>query len=62
MAFIKNETPKIGDWVRTTRTHSCLCGTMVRGSLVKIIGIDSMRGYLIQDEEGNRVLEIGWTI
>ena len=62
MAFIKNETPKIGDWVRTTRTHSCLCGTMVRGSLVKIIGIDSMRGYSIQDEEGNRVLEIGWTI
>lgn len=62
MAFIKNESPKIGDWARTTRTYSCLRGTMLRGSLVKIIGIDSMRGYSIEDEDGNCVLEIGWTI
>lgn len=62
MAFIKKNSPKIGDYVKTTRTHSCLCGTMVRGSLVKIIGIDPIRGYAIQDENGNIVIEIGWTI
>ena len=62
MAFIKNEIPKIGDWTRTTRSHSCLHGKMVRGTRVKIIAIDSMRGYSIEDEDGNRVLEIGWII
>ena len=62
MAFIKNYSPKIGDWVKTTRAHSCLLGTMTRGSLVKIIDIDSIRGYSIEDKEGNQVLEIGWTI
>jgi len=62
MAFIKNDSPKIGDWVTKKRVHSCLNGKMTRGSLVKIIGIDSMRGYSIEDKEGNRVLEIGWTI
>ena len=60
--FIKHETPKSGDWARTTRTYSCLRGTMARGTLVKIIGIDSMRGYSIQDQEGNCILEIGWSI
>ena len=59
MAFIKNETPKICDWTITTKSHSCLRGTMVRGTRVKIIGIESMRGYSIEDEEGNCVLEIG---
>ena len=62
MAFIKNNSPKIGDLVITKRVHSCLNGTMTRGSLVKIIDIDSMRGYSIEDEKGNRVREIGWTI
>ena len=62
MAFIKNETPKIGDWTKTTSSHSCLRGKMVRGTRVKIIAIDSMRGYSIEDEEGNCVLEIGWII
>ena len=62
MAFIKKNSPKIGDWVTTKRVHSCLNGTMTRGSHVKIIDIDSIRGYSIEDEKGNCVLEIGWTI
>ena len=61
MAFIKS-SPEIGDQVTTKKVHSCLAGKMTRGSLVKIIGIDSMRGYSIEDKEGNRILEIGWTI
>ena len=62
MAFIKKESPKIGDWVTTKRVHSCLNGKMTRGSRVKIIDIDPMRGYGIEDENGNRVIEIGWDI
>ena len=61
MAFIK-KGHEIGDWVTTTKAHSCLRGTMTRGSRVKIIGIDPIRGYAIEDEDGNQVIEIGWTI
>ena len=60
--FVKNESNKIGDWVITCHNHSSLSGTMLAGSRVQIIGIDEMRGYSIQDEEGNRVIEIGWEI
>ena len=60
--FKKNDSPKVGDWVVTTKNHECLSGTMLKGSKVQIIDIDWMRGYAIQDEEGNRVIEIGWTI
>jgi len=60
--FISNNKPQIGDWVITTKNHSCLNGTMVKGTKVKIIDIDWMRGYGIEDEDGNRVIEIGWEI
>ena len=62
MAFIKKSSPEIGDWVTTKRVHSCLAGKMTRGSRVKIIDIDPIRGYAIEDEDGNQVIEIGWTI
>ena len=62
MAFTKNNTPKIGDWVTTKRVHENLLGKMTRGSRVKIVDIDQMRGYTIEDEDGNRVSEIGWEI
>lgn len=62
MAFIKKSSPKIGDWVKTKRVHVCLNGKMSRGSLVKITDIDPVRGYAIEDENGNQVIEIGWTI
>lgn len=62
MAFIPRRDKEIGDWVHTTVEHSSLSGTFTKGSLVKIIDIDPVRGYGIQDEEGNRMIEIGWTI
>ena len=61
MAFIKNKTPNIGDWVTTTRTYTNCAGTMVVGTEVKIIGV-GMRGYDIEDDEGNIVREIGWEV
>lgn len=61
--FIKsNSGKKIGDWVITTQDHECLAGIMLKGSKVEIIDIDPVRGYGIMDEDGNRVIEIGWEI
>lgn len=61
--YIKKESGlNIGDWVETTVEHESLSGTFTVGSKVKIIDIDPMRGYSIEDEAGNRILEIGWTV
>ena len=60
--FIKNgNSHKIGDWVTTTMDHECLAGTMLKGSRVMVTDVGP-RGYNIKDEEGNIVIEIGWTI
>lgn len=61
MAYIKNKTDEIGDWVVTTRVHESMVGKFTKGSKVKIIDIGE-RGYSIEDEEGNRMVEIGWII
>ena len=62
MGYIKNSTNEIGNVVTTTREHSSLLGKFTKGSHVKIVDIDPVRGYTIEDENGNRVSEIGWTI
>lgn len=62
MGYIKNSTNKIGNVVTTTREHSSFLGKFTKGSLVKIVDIDPVRGYTIEDEFGNRVSEIGWII
>ena len=62
MAFIKNNTNKIGEWVITTKEHSTLIGTFTVRSRVKIVDIDPIRGYAIEDAKGNRMCEIGWII
>lgn len=62
MAFISNSGPKIGDWVITRKRHEALSGIFTVGSKVKIIDIDPIRGYAIEDEEGHRMIEIGWII
>lgn len=62
MAYIKNSTNEIGSLVITTREHSSLIGKFTKGSIVKITDIDPVRGYTIEDENGNKVSEIGWTI
>jgi len=62
MAYIKKSGKQIGDWVYTTKVHESLAGTFTIGSYVQIIEIDPMRGYGIQDADGNRMIEIGWEI
>lgn len=61
--YIKKESGfNIGDWTETTEKHESLCGTFTVGSKVKIIDIDPTRGYSIEDEAGNQMWEIGWTV
>jgi len=62
MAFIKNNTSEVGKWVITKKEHSSLRGTFTVGSRVKIVDIDPIRGYAIEDKHGNRISEIGWII
>jgi hypothetical protein len=62
MAYISNNTNEVGKWVVTTRVHESFRGKFTVGSRVKIVDIDPIRGYAIEDENGNRVCEIGWTI
>lgn len=57
-----DKSHQIGDWVITTEEHEALCGKFTVGSKVQVIEIDPVRGYGIQDEYGNRIIEIGWTI
>ena len=61
MAYI-TKGHKIGDWIITKKRHESLAGIFTKGSKVKIIGIDPMRGYAIEDEYGNKMYEIGWEI
>lgn len=61
--YIKKESGfNIGDWVETTVEHESLSGTFTVGSKVKIIDIDPMWGYSVEDEDGNQMWEIGWTV
>lgn len=62
MGYIKNSTNEIGSIVTTSREHTSILGKFTKGSHVKIVDIDPVRGYTIEDENGNRVGEIGWTI
>ena len=62
MGFIKKDYgKKIGDIIITTRELDSLYGTFEVGSKVKIIAI-SERGYDVEDDEGNQIIECGWNL
>ncbi len=52
----------IGDWTETTIRHESFSGIFTTETDVKVIDIDPVRGYSIEDEDGNRMYGIGWTI
>ena len=62
MAYIPNNSPKVGEWIRLKREHSSCLGTFEAGTLVKITGTSGYRGYDIEDEFGNRMCECGWDL
>ncbi len=61
MAFIRHNSIRIGDTVKTTVKHESLIGYFEEGTIVKVIDITE-RGYAIEDEKGNQMIEIGWII
>ena len=60
MAYVKNKNGfEIGDWVTTTKKVDSCAGYFEKGTKVKVIGI-SYRGYDLEDENGNRIIETGY--
>jgi hypothetical protein len=66
MSFIPNpDIPKnkIGKEFITTRDFVAIKGTIPKGSLITVTGIDEIRGYSVRDKEsGEEIIEGGWTI
>ena len=62
MAYVATKRNEIGDWVITTKRHESMAGTFTMGSKVKIVDINPIRGYAIEDERGNKMYGIGWEI
>ena len=60
MAFKAYEKLEIGDQVMTERVFESLTGYFEKGSIVVIKEIGP-RGYTIEDHDGNRISECGWT-
>lgn len=60
MAFVKDENSfKVGDWAVTARQVDSFKGYFEKGTRVKVIG-KSCRGYDLEDEDGNKILETGY--
>jgi len=51
----------IEDRVVLTEEKEAITGKFTQGSIVTITGIDQMRGYDIEDDEGNKLIECGFT-
>lgn len=58
MTFIPNQSLKIGDRIEITEDLSVLSGTYTKGHKFKIISEDNIRGFDLEDDEGNKVYEI----
>ena len=63
MAFIKYRNEyEIGDRVKTKIMHESLEGYFEIGTEVTVTDVNNIRGYTIEDDEGNKIIEIGWVI
>lgn len=60
MAYVKKKNGfEIGEWVLTKKKIECFDGYFEVGTKVKVIG-KSYRGYDLEDEYGNRIIETGF--
>ena len=60
MTYVKNKNGfEIGDWATTIKKVDSCAGYFEKGTKVKVIG-KSYRGYDLEDEYGNRVIETGY--
>lgn len=60
MSYVENKS-KVGDVVILTQEHESLSGKFEKGTKVKVTGM-SDRGYDIEDEYGNKMIECGWVL
>lgn len=61
MAYIKNSKIQIGSRVILTVEKRSMAGFFEVGSIVTITAEDPERGYTFEDDEGNRVIEAGFS-
>ena len=60
MTYVKNKNGvDIGDWATTIKKVDSCADYFEKGTKVKVIG-KSYRGYDLEDEYGNRVIETGY--
>lgn len=59
IAYVKKNGFEIGGWATTTKKVDSCAGYFEKGTKVKVIG-KSYRGYDLEDEYGNRVIETGY--
>lgn len=60
MAYMENKNGfRVGDVATTKRVVDSFAGYFEKGTRVTVIGV-SERGYDLQDDEGNQVIETGF--
>lgn len=62
MGFIKTKTAydNIGKRVILTKKKEAMIGCFTIGSIVTITAVDMFRGYTIEDDNGNKLIETGF--
>jgi hypothetical protein len=59
--YVKNYDNLIGKKVILTEKKESMKGYFEIGSIVTIVDIDPMRGYSFVDDDGNKIIEAGFT-
>lgn len=64
MAFAKDTDAvcrfEVGEWAVTARKVTCSIGYFEKGTRVRVIGRNSLRGYDLEDEDGSRIYDTGF--
>lgn len=59
--YVKNYDNLIGEKVILTEKKESMKGYSEIGSIVTIVDVDPMRGYSFEDDDGNKIIEAGFT-
>lgn len=59
--YVKNYDNLIGEKVILTEKKESMKGYFEIGSIVTIVDVDPMRGYSFEDDDGNKIIEAGFT-
>ena len=62
MPFVPNRKNRIGDTIILTEDKKTMVGVFISGTEMKVMSRGDDRGYNLQDNEGNNLLEVGWDL